>query len=41
MEQLLAALLQLFEPTHLAFLFAGTLLGLIVGIFQVWVEHQV
>ncbi len=32
MEQLLAALFQLFEPTHLAFLFAGTLLGLIVGI---------
>ena len=32
MEQLFAALFQLFELNHLAFLFAGTLLGLVVGI---------
>ena len=32
MEQLFSALLQLFEINHLAFLFAGTLLGLVVGI---------
>jgi putative tricarboxylic transport membrane protein len=32
MEQFLSSLLQLFEITHLAFLFGGTLLGLIVGI---------
>ena len=32
MEQLLEALFQLFEINHLAFLFAGTLLGLVVGI---------
>tara|TARA_Y100000814_G_scaffold283852_1_gene250174 strand:- start:1252 stop:3234 length:1983 start_codon:yes stop_codon:yes gene_type:complete len=32
MEQLIAALFQLFEINHLIFLFAGTLLGLVVGI---------
>ena len=32
MEQLFSALFQLFELNHLLFLFAGTLLGLIVGI---------
>ena len=32
MEQFFSSLVQLFEITHLAFLFGGTLLGLIVGI---------
>ena len=32
MDQLFAALFQLFELNHLAFLFAGTMLGLVVGI---------
>ena len=32
MEQFFSSLLQLFEITHLAFLFGGTLLGLVVGI---------
>jgi len=32
MEEILLALLRLFEPTHLFFLFLGTMVGLIVGV---------
>jgi TctA family transporter len=32
MEEIVLALLRLFEPTHLFFLFLGTMLGLVVGV---------